>query len=142
MSWKCASSPFSIKLLKCYINLIYHPTGIFDFFPSYSTSRKILYLDRYECHNFLNRWSLLLVLYFLTQFDSDLPIQLVCDAYPYGVRAVISYPMLTGEEKTITFVSRTLSKAESNYANLNGSMAHSSACASFISTCMDKVSHF
>lgn len=54
----------------------------------------------------------------LTHFDSTLPLQLACDASPYGVGAVVSHIMPSGEERPIAFASRTLSKAESNYAQI------------------------
>ncbi|XP_029965625.1 uncharacterized protein K02A2.6-like [Salarias fasciatus] len=54
----------------------------------------------------------------LAHFDPKLPIQLACDALPYGVGAVVSQIMLSGEERPIAFGLRTLSKAESNYAQI------------------------
>lgn len=54
----------------------------------------------------------------LTHFNPSLPIQLACDASPYGVGAVISHVFPNGEERPIAFASRTLNKAEANYAQL------------------------
>lgn len=54
----------------------------------------------------------------LTHFDPTLPLQLACDASPYGVGAVVSHIMPSGEERPIAFASRTMSKAESNYAQI------------------------
>ncbi|KAI2646093.1 Transposon Ty3-I Gag-Pol polyprotein [Labeo rohita] len=54
----------------------------------------------------------------LTNFNPALPVQLACDASPYGVGAVVSHIMPSGEEKPIAFASRTLSKAECNYAQI------------------------
>uniref|UniRef100_A0A8C6SMM6 ribonuclease H n=1 Tax=Neogobius melanostomus TaxID=47308 RepID=A0A8C6SMM6_9GOBI len=54
----------------------------------------------------------------LTHFNPSLPIQLACDASPYGVGAVISHMFPNGEERPIAFASRTLNKAETNYAQL------------------------
>lgn len=54
----------------------------------------------------------------LTHFNPKLPLQLACDALPYGVGAVISHIMPSGEERPISFASRTLNKAESKYAQI------------------------
>lgn len=54
----------------------------------------------------------------LAHFDPKLPLRLACDASPYGVGAVVSHVMSSGEERTIAFASRTLSKAERNYAQI------------------------
>ena len=54
----------------------------------------------------------------LTHFDPTLPLQLACDASPYGVGAVVSHIMASGEKRPIAFVSRTFSKAESNYTQI------------------------
>ncbi|XP_058868762.1 uncharacterized protein K02A2.6-like [Acipenser ruthenus] len=54
----------------------------------------------------------------LTHFDGNLPITLACDASPYGVGAVISHVLPGGEERPIAFASRTLSKAEQKYAQI------------------------
>lgn len=54
----------------------------------------------------------------LAQFDTKLPLRLACDASPYGVGAVVSHVMPSGEERPIAFASRTLSQAESNYAQI------------------------
>uniref|UniRef100_A0A8C7WYD7 Reverse transcriptase RNase H-like domain-containing protein n=1 Tax=Oryzias sinensis TaxID=183150 RepID=A0A8C7WYD7_9TELE len=54
----------------------------------------------------------------LTHYNAELPLRLACDASPYGVGAVLSHVMPSGEEKPIAFASRTLSKAEQNYAQL------------------------
>lgn len=50
----------------------------------------------------------------LTHFNPSLPIQLACDASPYGVGAVISHIMPGGEEKPTAFVSSKFNKAEAN----------------------------
>ncbi|CAM4647097.1 unnamed protein product [Lepidochelys kempii] len=54
----------------------------------------------------------------VTHFDPSLPLQLACDASPYGVGAVVSHIMPLGQERPIAFASHTLSKAETNYAQI------------------------
>ncbi|KAI5613832.1 hypothetical protein C0J50_11279, partial [Silurus asotus] len=54
----------------------------------------------------------------LTHFDPAFPIQLACDASPYGVGAVLSHIMPNGQERPIAFAFRRLSKAEANYAQI------------------------
>ena len=54
-----------------------------------------------------------------THFDDGLPLILACDASPYGLGVVLSHHMPSGEEKPIGFASRTLTKAERNYAHLD-----------------------
>lgn len=51
-------------------------------------------------------------------FDPKLSIQLACGTSPYGVGAVVSHILPSGEERSIAFVSRKLSKAEFNYAQI------------------------
>ena len=54
----------------------------------------------------------------LAHYDSALPIRWACDASQYGVGAVISHVMPDGTERPIAYGSRTLNKAERNYAQI------------------------
>nr|XP_061795480.1 uncharacterized protein K02A2.6-like [Nerophis lumbriciformis] len=72
-----------------------------------------------ECNKaFRNAKNALISSDVLTHFNPSYPIQLACDASPYGVGAVISHVFPNGDERPIAFASRTLNKAESNYAQL------------------------
>ena len=54
----------------------------------------------------------------LVHYNSKYPLHLAADASAYGVGAVISHIMPNGEERLFAFASRTLSKSERNYAQL------------------------
>ena len=55
---------------------------------------------------------------FVTHYDPSLPLRLAADASPYGLGAVISHVMEDGQEQPIAFASRTLSKSEQNYSQI------------------------
>ena len=54
----------------------------------------------------------------LAHYDPKLPLRLDCDASAYGVVAVLSHKFPDGTERPIAYASRTLSQAESNYAQI------------------------
>ena len=51
-------------------------------------------------------------------YDADLPLKLDTDASFYGIGAVISHILPNSDERPIAFSSRTLSKSERNYSQL------------------------
>ena len=55
----------------------------------------------------------------LVRFDPDKPIVLATDASPYGIGAVISHVLPDDSEEPIAFASKTLSKAERGYAQVD-----------------------
>ena len=54
----------------------------------------------------------------LSHYNTDLPLKMAADASAYGVGAVISHVFPDGSERPIAFASRTLSKSEKNYAQI------------------------
>ena len=54
----------------------------------------------------------------LVPYDEKRNLILACDASPYGVGAVISHVIDDGEEHPIAFASRTLTKSERNYSQI------------------------
>ena len=55
----------------------------------------------------------------LTHYDPNLPLKLAADASQYGVGAIISHVLPGGDERPIAFASRSLSKSEQNYAQID-----------------------
>lgn len=54
----------------------------------------------------------------LAHYDPSSPLVLACDASPYGVGAVLS-TVIDGQEHPVGFVSRSLTKAEKGYSQLD-----------------------
>jgi hypothetical protein len=55
----------------------------------------------------------------LTHYDTSRPLELLADASPYGVGAVIMHMYDDGSRRLIAYASRSLDKHEKNYAQLD-----------------------
>lgn len=53
----------------------------------------------------------------LTLYNPEKPLRLICDASPYGLGAVLAH-VINGDERPVSFASKTLSSAEKNYSQL------------------------
>lgn len=54
----------------------------------------------------------------LVPYDPQYPLQLACDASPTGIAGVLSH-VIDGQERPISFTSRSLTDAEKNYSQLD-----------------------
>ena len=55
----------------------------------------------------------------LRHYDPVLPVRLACDASPTGIGAVLSHVMPDGSERPVAFASRSLTKTERKYAQID-----------------------
>ena len=55
---------------------------------------------------------------FLAHYDSTQRLTLACDASGYGLGAVLAHNMPDGSDRPISYASRTLTKSEQNYSQL------------------------
>ncbi|XP_033733620.1 uncharacterized protein K02A2.6-like [Pecten maximus] len=55
----------------------------------------------------------------LCHYNPELPVKLACDASPYGLGAVLSHIMPDDSERPIAFASRSLTKAEKAYSQID-----------------------
>ena len=55
----------------------------------------------------------------LTHYDPVLPVRLACDASPTGISAVLSHVMPDGSKRPVAFASRSLTKTERKYAQID-----------------------
>lgn len=120
-----APSPTNVTELRAYLGLL---TYYGKFLPNVSSVLAPLYkLLRNDCpwqwtaeqeRAFCASKKLLISSQFLVHFDPELKLLLACDASAYGVGAVLAHLMPDGLERPIAYASRTLSKAECNYSQL------------------------
>ena len=122
---KDAPSPRNVQELKAYLGLL---TYYGKFLPDLSTVLAPLYKllrkdtrwrwAEEEKQAFQASKDLLTSSRLLVHFDPQLKLILACDASSYGVGAVLAHQMPDGSEQPIGYLSRTLSKSEKNYSQL------------------------
>ncbi|CAM1324956.1 Uncharacterised protein r2_g3383 [Pycnogonum litorale] len=120
-----APKPSNVAELRSYLGLLnyYH-----RFLPKLSSElgplHRLLQKDvkwewgRREQHAFQHSKALLQSSDLLVHYDPAKPVRLSCDASPYGIGAVLSHVLPNGEDKPISYASRTLSPSERNYAHI------------------------
>ena len=120
-----APSPTCVTELKAYLGLL---TYYGKFLPNLSSTLAPLYALLQKDYPW--RWSgkeekafqaskqLLTSSHLLVHFDPKLKLTLACDASAYGIGVVLAHCMPDGSEKPIGYASRSLSKAERNYSQL------------------------
>ena len=85
----------------------------------------------------------------LIHYDPSLPLRLACDASPVGIGAVLSHVISDGIKRPIAFASRTLTKTEQKYAQIDkealsiiwGSRSFTCICLAVLSLCTQIISH-
>ena len=122
MEVPCPSNP---KQLNAYLGLI---TYYAKFLPNLSSLLTPLYKllqkdntwkwGEEQQHVFEKSKELLTSSNLLIHFDPKLQIVLACDASNYGIGAVLAHRMADGSERPVAYASRSLTKAEKNYSQL------------------------
>ena len=122
---KDAPEPANVSELKAFLGLLNYYNR---FLPQLSTTLQPLHVlleknthwkwQKEQKRAFQEAKQKLLESGVLTHYDLQKPVRLTCDASPYGVGACLSHVMADGSVQPIAFTSRTLSKAERGYAQL------------------------
>lgn len=120
-----APSPRSITELKSYLGLLnYYSKFLRNLSPVLAPLHELLrksvkwHWGKEQEDAFSQSKELLQSSAVLIHFDPSKPLVLDCDASPYGIGAVLSHKMANETERPIDFMSRTLSRAEKGYSQL------------------------
>ena len=122
---KNAPAPCNTRELKSYL-------GLLSYYSKYLSNLSSVLAPLYEllCKDVKWKWStrqeeafkqskeLLTSTSLLVHFDPTLPLVLACDASEAGIGAVLAHKFPDGSERPIGYASRSLSKAEKNYSQL------------------------
>ncbi len=123
---KEAPKPGNMSELKSFLGMV---TYYGKFLPDLSTVLAPLYQLLH--HDYHWKWGAAQVAAFtkvknllqsasvLVHFDPEKELTVSCDASPYGIGTVLSHVMEKDSEKPIAFASRTLTKAEKRYSQLD-----------------------
>ena len=121
---KAAPNPKNLTELKAYLGLLTYygkflPNLANVLAPLYQLLRKDVKWNwgDQEQQSFNKSKEMLTSTALLVHYDPTKPLVLSCDASQYGVGAVLSQ-VYSGEEKPVAYASRTLTKAERNYSQL------------------------
>ena len=121
-----APRPQDISELRSWVALVnyYH-----RFLPNLSTVlyplHQLLHIDKKwhwssECDQAFDKTKKMIASNLvLAHYDENLPLKLHCDASSRGLGAVISHMYPDGSERPLSFASRSLSKAEKNYSQID-----------------------
>ena len=122
---KCAKAPKSVTELRTFLGMVNYYGGFIKNLSTILAPLNNLLRDDVprmrstECKSAFNKVKDALVgENVLTHYDVNKELRLACDASPYGVGAVISHVNDNGEERPIAYASRTLTKAEQGYAQI------------------------
>ena len=82
-----------------------------------------------------------MIAYCMVHYDSTRQLVLACDAFQYGLGAVLSHIMDDGQEHPVAYASRTLTPAEKNYSQLEKeALGVVFAVKKFTTTCLGDTS--
>ena len=117
-----APAPSNVSELRSYLGMLQYyarfpPSHSSEVSPLLKNKTPRLWIDKCQAA-FLQTKQLLTSASVLTHYDVNLPIRLECDASSVGLGAVISHEMPDGMQRPIAYASRTLSRSEKNYAQI------------------------